>query len=80
MKVRNISKEYKVSLANIVEMPAEWKALNELAVARQNELKTLIAADTTCTLEELRLHQGKLLEVRWLIDQLLAIHTAEHKK
>lgn len=79
MKVRNISKEDKVALANIVDMFAEWKAIKALAVIRQDELKTLVAADTTCTLEELRLNQGKLLEVRWLIDQLSAIHTEVNK-
>lgn len=79
MKVQSISKEVRVSVANIVEQMHEWKALKALAEMRQEELMRIAASNTTCTLEELRITQGRLLEVKSFIDLILDIHKHENK-
>lgn len=79
MKVQIIPKETRVALANIVEQIDEWKALKDFAIMRQDELMKLIASDTTCTLEELRINQGRLLEVKNMIERITQVHAHEQK-
>lgn len=77
MKVQSVPKDVRVHIADLVEQIDVWKALKQYAILRQDELSKVIASDTACTLEELRINQGKLLEVKAFIDKLAEIHKLE---